>query len=315
VSYFPINIASYVYFDLVKILSFNNDKDENIDFDTLYKTVMNKYEKNGWPTPQSISIENKLLEKAISFKAKLENPEILESLIGFLKIVRLTVLNEYMTKITAKQNKNNGEIFHTAINYILLEEIISYIDMITQKKCAVVNDKNEQEEKELTDNEQKCLIGRWLIKLVCYLLFSGTSLRLSNDMSNTASSIKDINENDIQTFFSVIINGLILSIELIDNAEDKGKENDTYLDTVIPSERLKLLGSESSKIFYNGLKGMYVQNNEEKQDELFESTVSRLFVGRRELMEESVCFVENVLDIINKFIDEVSIGGTLMEKE
>jgi hypothetical protein len=305
VAYFPINIASYVYSDLIKILSFASD-DSDIDFDNIVQKFSNRYEKNGWPAPGNISVENTLLEKALSIRNKLDNPETLESLIGFLKIVRLTVLNEYMTKIISKKNKNNGEVFHTAVIYKLLENIILHIDVIITKKAFVIED-TDKKEKDLTDNELKCVITRVFIRVVSYIIFLATSLRLSNDIADTALSIDKINESDSQTFFSVILNGIIIPIELIDTAMDKGAENDSYLDTVIQEDRLKLLGTEASKIFFSGLKGMYKQNKEEDQPELIESSVSRLFIGRKELMEQAVCFTENVFDIINSFIDDVTI--------
>jgi hypothetical protein len=304
ISYFPISITGYTYPDLFEILSFT-DKNEEINFNEIREKLENKFKPKGWPTSDLVTIENNLVEKTKLFKSKIENPIIFDSIIGFLKMIRLTVINEYFMKINTKRNKTNGEIFKTSIIYNILLNIVNNIDNITTKKAITINDKNEEEKIELSDSDVKCLLGRWLVNLVCYISFASASLRLSNKLSNTISSIEKINEHDAQTFFSVIINGLILSIEVLDTAIDKGEDNTSYLDTVISPERLKLLGNESSKIFYSGLKGMYKPSPDENNPELFEQNISRLFLGRKELMEQCVKFTEVVFDVINKFIDSI----------
>jgi hypothetical protein len=186
--------------------------------------------------------------------------------------------------------------------------MVKNIETIATKEIKETNEKNENVILETLNEEAlKVFIGKYLIELACLSIFTGLSLRLNNIMDNTITETEKLTSADIQSFFSVIINGLIIPIEVLENAVDKNneEENAIELDRVIDDEKKKYLGIEATKIFYDGLKG----NNKDnvKQQELFQDKkVTRLYMARREALKESAIFTINALSIVNKFLDDIS---------
>jgi hypothetical protein len=172
--------------------------------------------------------------------------------------------------------------------------VVNRIEAIALKKEIVIDKDNKKSEIELDDENIKLYIGKYLIELAAYTIFMGTSLRLSNLISEKSTLLKIHNENDAQTFFSVILNGLIIPVEVLDKANDKGGEaNSEELDHIIDPEVSMILGKESTKIFYLGLKG--------GSDES-----SHLLEGRKDVIKESIIFTENIFKLVNDFIDELT---------
>jgi hypothetical protein len=301
-SYYPINIAPRACTDMINLFSFTKDL-ENDDFYKKHCEYVEAIKNRGWPIGEIPEIDSgdrtPLLTSVKSLREKLDNPEIIDSIKGFLKMMWFTVLTKYVSELMNKSYKNKSDVFKSTITNSLVVRMVRSIEIITTGKIKDFNEKNEDVVVESIDEEAlKAYIGKFLIELACYTLFTSLSLRLNNLMVDNIMNVEKLNETDAQSFFSVILNGLIIPIEVIENATDKNnaEENASEIDTIISEERKKYLGVESTKIFYNGLKGMTTD----------EPVCSRLLMGRREMIKESIIFSENVLDIVNRFIDELT---------
>jgi hypothetical protein len=310
ISYYPINVSTRAFPEIVTISSFADD----INNDDEYKkqqAFIEDSKKKGWPINEKFEDDSEIhiLKSIQEFKDKLDNPEIIEGVTGFFKMMWMTVLHEYIVKILKKSYKNRTEFFNFAITNTLLFRIVNTLEIIVTKEIKTKNDKNEEVVEKLDDKMIKTYIGRFLVELGCFIIFIGTSLRVNNLMVKNVMDIEKLNESDAQSFFSVILNGLIIPIEVIENVVDTKnvQENDLAIDSIISDEKSKYLGKESTKIFFNGLKGFVQSNAEDKQNDLFENN-TRLYLARKELLKESAIFTANVFDLINRFLDFFTPG-------
>jgi hypothetical protein len=298
ISYYPVSISSRVCPEVVEILAFSVNEELKAEYTQKHNDYINDLREKKWPIDDTSGIEDKkaaIIKAAQEMRDKLNNPEIVDAISGFFKVMWLTVLSEYMVKLQSKSHtKTISQYFKSFVISYLLARILVPTKVIAQKKEVYLDGNDKEVEKELDFEELKVYIGKFLIELSSYIIFTGTSLRLSNLISDKSSLFEIHNDHDAQTFFSVILNGLILSIEVLDKAHDRGGEaNNEELDNILDPSVNKLLGKEASKLFYIGLKG----GSEEK---------SRLLLGRQDVIGESIEFTENVFGLVNKFIDELT---------
>jgi hypothetical protein len=302
-AYYPVNLATRAYTEILDIFSFSLDK-ENDPYYKKHLEYIEKVKERGWPINEMPCIEDEdkrsIIESVKAFRDKLDNPEIMEALNGFLKMMWFTVLTKHVAGTLNKSFKNNSDIFKFAIKSSLLFRMIKNIEIITTKEIKDQNEKKENVVIETLDEEAlKAFTGKFLMELASFSLFAGISLRLNDLIVDKTMETEKLNESDSQSFFSVILNGLIIPIEVIENAIEKNNEEENAREIygVISEEKRKYLGAESTKIFYNGLKGIYDKDGVK---------TSRLLMGRREVLKESVIFTRNVLDVVNDFLDEIA---------
>jgi hypothetical protein len=302
-SYYPVSVVTKTYGKILEYFIFDKDS----EYQEKYQKFLDMKNERGWPAEEDLFSEEfnsaLIIEEARILKENLNNSEIIEALTGFLKMIWLTVLSEYVTKVMNKQTKNQSELFKMAIANSLLYRIIGYIEAITTREIRIPNDNSEPEKKALSDEDVKYYIWKFLVELASFTIFISTSLRLNNFITDRVSGLDKLSNDDGQTFFAKIINGLILPMEILDKAKDKNnaEENAIEIDSIMGEEKT-FVGIETVKIYYNGLKGM-VNNKEEPADG--ESKVSRLYMGRKELIKESGIFFGNMIGIVNRFIESV----------
>jgi hypothetical protein len=303
ISYYPVSVITKTYSKILEYFIFEKDN----DYQEKYEKFTSIKNEKGWPSEEELTSEEynvfSIIEEAKILKESLNNSEIIEALTGFLKMIWLTVLSEYVTKIMNKQTKNQSELFKMAIANSLLFRIIRRIEAITTREVMINNDSGESEKKILSDNEVKYYIWDFLIELASFTIFISTSLRLNNYIADRVSGLDRLSNDDAQTFFAKIINGIIVPMEILDKAKDKNneEENAVEIDSIMGDQK-SFVGMETVKIFYNGLKGM-VNDKEETPGE--ENKVSRLHIGRKELIKESGIFFLNMIGIVNRFIEDI----------
>lgn len=298
IAYYPIAVASRYFGEIVDMLSFSGSQEIKDEYEMKQQEFLQHLRDKNWPLDNISGLEGveggitTIVAEAQKIRDKLNTPEIIEAIAGFFKMMR-PLFGEHLYKLSSKSYKTLGEYFKAFVVYSLAGKIASILDAVILKKDKYIDDKKQVKDVELSDEEIKVYIGKFFLELASYAIFMGSSLRLSNLISDKASSYDINNVNDAQTFFSVIFNGLSIPIEVLDSAYDKGAEaNEEGLDIINP-DIFTMLGRESTKVFYQGLKG-------EKEG------VSNLLSGRKDLIKESVVFTENVFGLVNKFIDEIT---------
>jgi hypothetical protein len=297
ISYYPIAVASRYFGEIVDMLSFAGSPEIKAEYELKQQEFLQNLREKKWPLenleiPEREGKITTIIADAQKIRDKLNNPEIIEAITGFFKMMR-PLFSEHLYKLSNKTYKTLSDYFKAFVVYSLAMKIAVILDAVVLKEDKFIDDKKQVKEVKLSDNEVKVYIGKFFIELASYAIFMGSSLRLSNLISDRSTKYDINNENDAQTFFSVIFNGLTIPVEVLENAFDKGAEaNEEGLDIIAP-DIFTMLGRESTKVFYSGLKG-------EKEGN------SNLFLGRQDVMKESIIFTENVFGLVNDFIDELT---------
>jgi hypothetical protein len=300
IAYYPAAVVSRICKEFISLLSFSIPEEELKEFQINNDKVLAKFKEKGWPLDGGYAVEN-LIAKIEKFHNILDDPDNFELIIGFLFMARNTVYEEFIAKIKNKRVKNNTEAFKIFINYSILMQMTKYIDVLISGKADTQDESTGEIKKiTLTQDNLKANLGKFLIELASVSIFMGSTLRLNYLIENSIEDAKtSAAERDVGMLFSIIVNGVIIPIQVADSAKDKNsEENAVELDSIIPIEQKRFLGEEAAKVFYNGLKGG------ESLDESGNYRESKLLAGRKEIIANSVTFVENVFDTVNTFIEK-----------
>jgi hypothetical protein len=305
IAYYPVSFTIHYLEEIFNIFTNTTDEIKKINSEEHEKYIENLI-SHGWPVHDQPILSSDdaalLISISRSINEKLNNNETYEAIVGLLEILRLTILNECLNKLSSKPNKNNGEIFKTCIVYNLILNIANGIEIIKTKEMKNYDDENNIiSTSVLDDHIIKSYLVRFLANIISLINFSSISLRLNYAMHETALSIADVKENDTQSFFSIIINALMIPIEVMEKAHDMGnsEENTIECDNIISKEKTQFLGNESTKIFYNGLKGMESIVDSDGENK----SITSLYNGRKEFIQESIIYTTNIFKIIDSFLE------------
>jgi hypothetical protein len=292
ISYYPVSVASRAYEEMTGILAFSQSEALKEEYSKKHEEYIAGLKERRWPLeekPPEEEGETAVVECARMLREKLNNAEIVDAISGFFRMACLTTFSQYLQKLSSKCCKTHSEYFRVFTEGAVLSRVYEALEIIGLRKARVFDEEKKEETEERLDSEEvKVYIGKFLIELACFAVFTGGSIRLGNLISEKSESLQIMSEKDAQTFFSVILNGLILPIEVLDKTYDRADGNE-QIDAVVAPEAQKLLGKEAVKLFYSGLKG---ENN--------------LLDGRKEIIRESVIFTKNVFKLVNAFIDELT---------
>jgi hypothetical protein len=296
---YPVSTTGRFFQTLVTELDFSDTEEGKAQILENWKNVNKTYLDQGWVGKDTEAIEkirSKLVDQISTIREIVLDPESFEKLHGFIKYCKEISLNEYAKALGTAKPKNITKILPLLLEYDLLMEACKYADAFVSCKVLTADKDGNEKQEDITKSNALALLLRYFVETAGFILAATAGNRLLGEMVESAGEIHAIPAKDAATFFSVMYDGIVVPIEIMEKAQDTPDKVEN-LDSFITDTKIKMFGKEATKTMFSGLQGFV--DEETKQ-------VSRLGEARSQSILLSHEYTSIVLGMVIDFLKLVT---------